>query len=290
MTKEQLIEKYGKGIQVLDKGFVRFIDCMGDDGAIVQMARVSYGEGTKSVSDDTTLIRYLARHRHSSPTEGCVIKLHYKMPLSIAMQHVRHRTQSLNQISARYSVMKDEFYVPDLERMQYQALNNKQGSGSQLPEEEALVVITDLEHYNAQAYAMYEKLLNHHGLTRERARFVLPSNLYTEFYSVMNLHNLFHYLGLRMHPHAQYEIRVYANAVSDIVKDWVPAAHGAFEDYSLNAVTFSAQEMHVIRCSLDTFRDELIDMPAEKRIEILGNQFGINTKRERQEFLAKIKL
>ncbi len=232
----------GKEFRCLDKGFVRLLDIMGDDAAIVQAARVSYGEGTRSVSDDRRLIRYLMRHRHTSPFEMVEFKFHIKLPIFVARQWIRHRTASVNEYSGRYSIMREEFYLPEPEQIRPQSLLNKQGRSEEpLPEELARSVRQRLQDTQQRLYAEYQELLQQ-NLARELARINLPLSLYTEWYWKIDLHNLFHFLRLRLDEHAQYEIRVYARAIAEIVKQVVPLAWEAFEDYVLNAVTFSRAE------------------------------------------------
>jgi thymidylate synthase (FAD) len=232
----------GKEFRCLDKGFVRLIDVMGDDAAIVQAARVSYGEGTRSVSDDRKLIRYLMRHRHTSPFEMVEFKFHIKLPIFVARQWIRHRTANVNEYSGRYSIMREEFYLPEPEQIRPQSLLNKQGRSEEpLPEELARSVRQRLQDTQQRLYAEYQELLQQ-NLARELARINLPLSLYTEWYWKIDLHNLFHFLRLRLDEHAQYEIRVYARAIAEIVKQVVPLAWEAFEDYVLNAVTFSRAE------------------------------------------------
>lgn len=244
---------------VLDHGFVRPVDYMGDDSAVVQAARVSYGDGTKTARDDAGLIRYLLRHRHTSPFEMCVIKLHIKAPIFVARQWLRHRTAAVNEISARYSVMRDEFYVPDPAVISAQAKNNKQGRAAEpLSPARAVAAAAALSDHAKQAYALYEHLLGHdepeglepHGVARELARMTLPLNLYTEWYWRMDLHNLLHFLALRLDPHAQYEIRVYAEAIGEVVKAWVPVTWAAFEEYRLKGAALSAAQLAWVRAKL----------------------------------------
>lgn len=230
----------------LDHGFVRCIETMGDDNAIVQAARVSYGTGTDTVRKDTALIRYLLRHRHTTPFEMCEIKFHCKMPIFVARQWVRHRTASINEYSARYSVLDKEFYIPELENLGLQNLENKQGRAEPLDRQEGHHLRESILHSGNQAYERYGALLAK-GVSREIARMVLPVNIYIQWYWKIDLHNLLHFLKLRLDPHAQYEIRVYAEAMFEIVKSWVPIAAKAFEDYQLNAVTLSAQEIEVLQ-------------------------------------------
>jgi thymidylate synthase (FAD) len=244
-------------LPVLDKGFVRVIDYMGDDGAIVQAARVSYGRGTKKLSDDRGLINYLMRMRHTSPFEMCELKLHVKLPIFVARQWVRHRTASVNEYSARYSVLQDEFYLPAAEQLAVQSSGNRQGRGAVLEGAEAESVLRTLARNSEGAYERYLGLLNldeagepldpdRPGLARELARMVLPLNTYTEWYWKTDLHNLLHFIGLRSDPHAQYEIRAYAEALLDVVRRWVPLTHAAFENYRLNGAELSAKALAVI--------------------------------------------
>ncbi len=237
-------------IPVLDHGFVRVVDYMGDDAAICQAARVSYGKGTKSVQNDAGLIRYLMRHWHSTPFEMCEIKLHVKLPVFVARQWIRHRTANVNEYSARYSILDREFYIPAPEHVAAQSVVNNQGRGEALQGEEAARVLEILKADSARAYDSYEAMIsqeNQQGLARELARMNLPANIYTQWYWKVDLHNLLHFLRLRADAHAQYEIRVYAEAICDVVADWVPAAYKAFEDYRMGAVTMSAQMMDCLR-------------------------------------------
>ncbi|MFN3972613.1 MAG: FAD-dependent thymidylate synthase [Gemmobacter sp.] len=235
---------------VLDHGFVRVIDYMGDDAAIVQAARVSYGAGTKHVQNDEGLIRYLMRHWHSTPFEMCEIKLHVKLPVFVARQWIRHRTANVNEYSARYSILDREFYIPAPEQLAAQSTVNNQGRGEVLGGEEAARVLALLKSDAAQMYDHYTEMLGQEGqqgLARELARMNLPMNIYTQWYWKVDLHNLFHFLRLRADAHAQYEIRVYAKAIAACVKDWVPLAYGAFEDYRMGGVSLSAKAVDVLK-------------------------------------------
>ena len=241
-------------IPVLDHGFVRAIDYMGDDAAIVQAARVSYGRGTRRVQEDTGLIRYLMRHRHTTPFEMCEIKFHVKLPIFVARQWIRHRTASINEYSARYSILDKEFYIPAPEQLAAQSVINRQGRGSVLQGAEAEAVLAILRDDSERCYTHYASMLNEEpadpsrqGLARELARMNLTLNTYTQWYWKTNLHNLFHFLSLRADAHAQHEIRVYADAMLTMVDAWVPAAAQAFRDYRLGAVTLSAQMLVVLR-------------------------------------------
>jgi len=235
---------------VLDHGLVRVIDYMGDDAAICQAARVSYGKGTKAVSNDEGLIRYLMRHWHSTPFEMCEIKLHVKLPVFVARQWIRHRTANVNEYSARYSILDREFYIPAPDALAAQSTVNNQGRGELLEGEEAARVLEILKGDAMRAYDNYESMLSQEGqkgLARELARMNLPANIYTQWYWKVDLHNLFHFLRLRADAHAQYEIRVYAETICEIVADWVPLAYKAFADYRMGGANLSATAMACIR-------------------------------------------
>lgn len=229
-------------IKVLDKGFVRLVDYMGGDERIVQSARVSYGAGTKSFRQDRGLIHYLMRNQHTSPFEQVQLTFHTKMPIFVARQWVRHRTARLNEISGRYSVMRDEFYLPSPEHVCTQSENNKQGRGKALPTSQANTLIKSMEAAQKRLYSEYESYLEQ-GVARELARANLPVSLYTEWYWQIDLHNLFHFLHLRMDSHAQYEIRVYAEAMAKCAKAVAPLAYEAFEEHILGSVRFSRAEL-----------------------------------------------
>ena len=235
---------------ILDHGFIRLIDYMGDDAAIVQAARVSYGAGTKHVQNDEGLIRYLMRHWHSTPFEMCEIKLHVKLPVFVARQWIRHRTANVNEYSARYSILDREFYIPAPEHLAAQSVVNNQGRGEVLTGDESARVLDLLKSDANRAYDNYEAMLStdgQQGLARELARMNLPANIYTQWYWKVDLHNLFHFLRLRADPHAQYEIRVYAEAIAAVVRDWVPLAYAAFEDYRMGGVNLSAKAVAVVK-------------------------------------------
>jgi len=237
-------------VPVLDHGFVRVIDYMGDDAAIVQAARVSYGQGTKHARDDAGLIRYLMRHWHSTPFEMCEIKLHVKLPVFVARQWIRHRTANVNEYSARYSILDREFYIPAPDALAAQSTVNNQGRGAVLEGAEAARVLEMLKSDAGRAYDHYEQMLSQdgqQGLARELARMNLPMNIYTQWYWKTDLHNLMHFLRLRADAHAQYEIRVYADAICELAKAWVPATWAAFEDYRLNAAQLSGPAVAVLR-------------------------------------------
>jgi thymidylate synthase (FAD) len=257
-TVPALEEILYQALPVLDHGFVRVIDYMGDDGAIVQAARVSYGRGTRRVSEDRGLINYLMRHRHTTPFEMCEIKYHVKLPIFVARQWIRHRTANVNEYSARYSILDNEFYIPSPEHLAAQAATNRQGRGDALEGEAARRVLDLLREDAERAYAGYASLLNEGdtgaprdpswpGLARELARMNLSLNFYTQWYWKTDLHNLLHFLSLRADPHAQYEIRAYADAMLESVKRWVPLAYAAFLEYRMHAATISATGLNVIR-------------------------------------------
>jgi len=250
-------------INALDHGFVRLIDYMGDDAAIVQAARVSYGVGTKKISEDKGLINYLMRRWHTSPFEMCEIKFHIKLPIFIARQWIRHRTANVNEYSGRYSVMDREFYIPESKDLAAQSNINKQGrSDNVLTPQESHRVLEILKNDATQCYDHYMEMLNLNeetseildptktGLTRELARMNLTLNYYTQWYWKTDLHNLLHFLRLRADDHAQYEIRIYADIILDIVKKWVPLTYEAFLDYRLNAINFSGKAMTIIKKKL----------------------------------------
>lgn len=266
-------------LPVLDKGFVRLVDTMGDDSAIVQAARVSYGKGTKSVREDRGLIRYLMRNRHTSPLEMCEIKLHLKMPLFVARQWVRHRTANINEYSARYSVMENEFFVPDEDDVGVQSANSKQARDTTVSQASADSFIFELEETCTDAFTTYETALVD-GVPRELARIGLPLNTYTEFYWKIDLHNLLHFLHLRVHPHAQKEIRDYAETIlEEIVRVWVPVSYEAFCDYYLNAFNLSAQQIDLLKSLVDSDRLQALEV---------GERVGMSNRelRELQDLLA----
>ena len=245
----------------LDHGFVRVVDYMGDDQAIVQAARVSYGKGTSRVSEDRGLIRYLMRHRHSTPFEMCEIKLHVKLPMFIARQWIRHRTASINEYSARYSVLDKEFYIPEEKDLAVQSKVNKQGRGNTLSPKDSEEALFLLKRDAEKSYETYEYLLNENlkgevidenrdGLSRELARINLTLNTYTQWYWKTNLHNLMNFIFLRADSHAQYEIRVYADIIYKIMESWVPVTAEAFKSYRSGSVELSAEAMNVIKLML----------------------------------------
>jgi len=275
-TVAALEEILYKPMPVLDHGFVRVIDYMGDDAAIVQAARVSYGKGTKKVSDDTGLINYLLRHRHTTPFEMCEIKYHVKVPIFIARQWIRHRTANVNEYSARYSVLDREFYIPSVEQLAMQSKQNHQGRGDVLEGDEAQRVLDLLKEDATRNYDHYVEMLNEDpdgnvidegrgGLARELARMNLTLNAYTQWYWKIDLHNLLHFLSLRSDAHAQYEIRVYADAMLETVERWVPIAHKAFLQYRVGGVTLSA-------AGLETVKNMLANKPVSQEASKMSNR------------------
>lgn len=264
---------------VLDHGFLRVIDYMGNDEAIVQAARVSYGRGTSTKMPSKTLIRYLMRHRHTSPFEMCEIKFHIKMPIFIARQWLRHRMASVNEYSARYSILDAEFYIPEPEHLCVQSQDNKQGRGEVLDHETAMQVIDMLKRDAANNYVTYNKLLDEDGcnLSRELARINLTLNTYTQMYWKIDLHNLLHFIGLRSDSHAQYEIRAYSDLIAQIVSKWTPLAYGAFADYRQNAFTLSGPMLKMLNAYLTT------NTPQDPK------SYGLSS-RETKELLAAVNI
>ena len=241
----------GREYRVLDKGFVRLVDYLGGDARIVQSARVSYQDGTKTVREDAALIDYLVRHKHTSPLEQVVLTFHLKMPIFVARQWLRHRTARLNEISGRYSVMRDEFYLPDASQVRRQSVVNKQGrSDDEVPGELQERTLELLQTGQADAYAGYQELLDE-DVARELARINLPLSLYTEMYWQIDLHNLFHFLRLRLDAHAQFEIRAYAEVMAQLARAVAPLAYEAFEEHLLYAKTFSRSELGLLLEALD---------------------------------------
>lgn len=267
-----------KEIKVLDHGFIRLVDYMGGDSRIVQSARVSYGKGTKSVREDEALIDYLMRHQHTSPFEQVVLTFHCKMPIFIARQWIRHRAARVNEISGRYSVMEDEFYLPEETAIQYQNKDNRQGRDPQeVPVHLRQKVLNILAKGQQVAYDDYQKMLAD-DIARELARINLPLSLYTQWYWQIDLHNLFHFLELRMDEHAQWEIRQYANVIADITRTVAPLAFRAFETHVVNAVRFSGSEIQALAANL---RGQEHDLKGSRKIEyeaklrkIIGNPGG----------------
>ncbi len=262
--------------QVLDRGFIRLVDYLGGDARIVQAARVSYGEGAKTVREDRALIDYLLRNRHTSPFEQVVFTFHIKLPIFVARQLIRHRTARLNELSGRYSVLRDEFYLPDPGAVRYQSRQNRQG-GSDEEVPEAPEIIALLKEEQRRAYANYQGLLDKE-MARELARMNLPLSLYTEMYWQIDLHNLFHFLRLRLDRHAQYEIRAYGEAIAKIAQAVCPMAYEAFEEHLLYGKQVSRSELALLRQALDTDKLRALLDASELR------------PTRRQELLAKLGL
>ena len=236
-------------IKCLDKGFVRLVDSMGGDDAIVQSARVSYGKGTSKVSQDRGLIRYLMRHRHTTPFEMVEFKFHCKMPIFVARQWVRHRTANINEYSLRYSEARDEFYLPESDNIEFQSSINKQGRMGKVDEELKKKVQNYFKEISDRSFEIYCEL-NEAGVARELARAILPVNLYTEWYWKNDLHNLLHFIGLRSDGHAQYEIRVFSDAMASFVKKVAPFAWEAYQDYVVKGMRFSKIEQSILERKL----------------------------------------
>ena len=289
-------EILGKAFPVLDHGFVRLVDYMGGDDAIVQAARVSYGKGTKKVSEDRGLIRYLMRHRHTTPFEMVELKFHAKMPIFVARQWIRHRTANVNEYSGRYSIMDREFYIPEPEDIAVQSKSNRQGRGEVFSREDARWVRRLLFEDSERAYQHYLHMLNEDPdrlqetdrkpmdptrpmLARELARIGLTLNYYTQWYWKIDLHNLFHFLGLRMDEHAQKEIQPYATVMADMARAVAPNAFQAFEDYYLNSMSITGPETRILR--------ELLSGADLSKLEELSRT--LPTKREGREFMEKMK-
>jgi thymidylate synthase (FAD) len=276
VTSPELEKVLYEAIPVLDHGFIRVIDYMGDDSSIVQSARVSYGKGTKKVSTDEGLIRYLMRHWHSTPFEMCEIKYHVKLPIFIARQWIRHRTANVNEYSARYSILDKEFYIPAKEQLSAQATNNRQGRGDLITGQQADEVLKILKDDAVRTYDNYEKMLNERfdgtiidekksGLARELARMNLTLNSYTQWYWKTDLLNLMNFLFLRGDSHAQYEIRVYAEKMLDTVKKWVPITHSAFLDYRVGAAHLSSKGLKIVKSMINGNKVSYEDSGLSKR-------------------------
>jgi thymidylate synthase (FAD) len=276
VTSPELEKVLYEAIPVLDHGFIRVIDYMGDDSSIVQSARVSYGKGTKKVSTDEGLIRYLMRHWHSTPFEMCEIKYHVKLPIFIARQWIRHRTANVNEYSARYSILDKEFYIPAKEQLSAQSNNNRQGRGDLITGQQADEVLKILKDDAVRTYDNYEKMLNERfdgtiidekksGLARELARMNLTLNSYTQWYWKTDLLNLMNFLFLRGDSHAQYEIRVYAEKMLDTVKKWVPITHSAFLDYRVGAAHLSSKGLKIVKSLINGNKVSYEDSGLSKR-------------------------
>ena len=290
VTSPELEKILYEAIPVLDHGFVRVVDYMGDDSSIVQAARVSYGKGTKKVSTDSGLIKYLMRHRHSTPFEMCEIKYHIKLPIFVARQWIRHRTANVNEYSARYSILDKEFYLPTKENLAIQSKNNRQGRGELINGKQADKILDILKKDAEQTYADYELMLNekydgsiidenNKGLARELARMNLTLNTYTQWYWKTDLLNLLNFLSLRADSHAQYEIRAYADVMVDSLKKWVPITFDAFMDYRIGGMELSAKSKLVIQKMLKGQKCDLENSKLSKREwNELMESFGFKEK------------
>jgi len=285
VTVKKLENILYKSFKILDKGFVRVIDYMGDDSSIVQAARVSYGKGTKKLNEDKNLINYLLSHRHSTPFEMNEIKFHVKLPIFVARQWIRHRTANVNEYSARYSILESEFYLPHQKNIQAQAKSNNQGREDLLNDRETKEYLELIKKNSRLGFKDYRQLLNENddgkiinqnktGVARELARMVLPLNTYTEWYWKIDLHNLMHFLSLRFDHHAQYEIRVYAEKMLEILKKWVPVTYEAFVTHRLENISLSKNGVDYIK--------NLIHGNKNKKIKI--------SKREEKELKSKFDL
>ncbi|MFL2894553.1 MAG: FAD-dependent thymidylate synthase [Candidatus Pelagibacter sp.] len=290
VTAPELEKILYDAIPILDHGFIRVVDYMGDDTSIVQAARVSYGKGTKKVSTDSGLIKYLMRHWHSTPFEMCEIKYHIKLPIFIARQWIRHRTANVNEYSARYSILDKEFYLPDSEHLAAQSQINRQGRGDVLKGEQAKKVLDLLKNDAEQTYKNYEEMLNERydgtvinegktGLARELARMNLTLNTYTQWYWKTDLLNLMNFLRLRADHHAQYEIRAYADAMLDTVKKWVPITYEAFMDYRVGGTEISSKGKIVIQKMISGEKISIEESGLSKREwNELMSAFGLKEK------------
>ena len=272
-------------IKCLDKGFVRLVDSMGGDDAIVQSARVSYGKGTSKVSQDRGLIRYLMRHRHTTPFEMVEFKFHCKMPIFVARQWVRHRTANINEYSLRYSEARDEFYYPDPDNIEFQSALNKQGRMGEVDPELKEKVQKYFKEISERSFAIYSEL-NDAGVARELARAILPVNLYTEWYWKNDLHNLLHFIGLRSDGHAQYEIRVFSDAMASFVKNVAPFAWEAYQDYVVKGMRFSKIEQSLLEKNLP---DRVIDDIQEDLAYQLTASLHINKPRPDEDLFPLYK-
>lgn len=271
-------------IKVLNKGFVILVDIMGNDSSIVQAARTSYGTGVKSYEEDKKLIRYLLRNKHTSPFEMVELKFHIKLPIFVARQWIRHRTANVNELSGRYAEMKNEFYIPNEENIREQSTTNKQGRSDNKLNQKSAVEFTDsIIATQKKSFIEYKNYIET-GVARELARINLPLSIYTEWYWKIDLHNLFHFLKLRLDNHAQYEIRCYAEAIATILKEKVPIAYQAFEDYILNTIYFSDKEQIVLANllkNINLYDINFENIELDKR-EINELKVKLNTLKEKQ--------
>ncbi len=290
VTSPELEKILYEALPVLDHGFVRVVDYMGDDTSIVQSARVSYGKGTKKVSTDSGLIKYLMRHRHSTPFEMCEIKYHVKLPIFVARQWIRHRTANVNEYSARYSILDKEFYLPAKENLAAQSINNRQGRGDLVDDKQANDILKILKEDAEKNYNNYEIILNERydgtivneskkGLARELARMNLTLNTYTQWYWKTDLLNLLNFLSLRADDHAQYEIRAYADVMIDCLKKWVPITYEAFKDYRVGGMELSSKGRLVISKMIKGESCDFENSKLSKREwNELMESFGFNEK------------
>tara|TARA_Y100000741_G_scaffold84436_2_gene62101 strand:- start:32 stop:994 length:963 start_codon:yes stop_codon:yes gene_type:complete len=269
-------------IKCLDKGFVRLVDCMGGDDAIVQAARVSYGKGTSKVSQDRGLIRYLMRHRHTTPFEMVEFKFHCKMPIFVARQWVRHRTANINEYSLRYSEARDEFYYPDPKHIEFQSALNMQGRMGEVSDDLKQKVQDYFKEISERSFEIYSEL-NNAGVARELARAILPVNLYTEWYWKNDLHNLLHFIGLRSDDHAQYEIRVFSDAMAKSVKAAAPFAWEAYQDYVIEGMRFSKIEQSLLEKKLP---NRVIDDISEDLAYQLTASLHFNKPRDKNDLFS----
>ena len=290
VTAPELEKILYEAIPILDHGFVRVIDYMGDDTSIVQAARVSYGKGTKKVSTDSGLIKYLMRHWHSTPFEMCEIKYHVKLPIFVARQWIRHRTANVNEYSARYSILDKEFYLPDKENLAAQSINNRQGRGDLVDGKQANDILKILKEDAEKNYNNYEIILNERydgtivneskkGLARELARMNLTLNTYTQWYWKTDLLNLLNFLSLRADDHAQYEIRAYADVMIDCLKKWVPITYEAFMDYRMGGMELSSKGKLIISKMIkgESYNFENSKLSKREWNELMES-FGFNEK------------
>jgi thymidylate synthase (FAD) len=285
VNRNELLEKYSEPIRVLDHGYVKLVDAFGDDERVVAAARNSY-DG-KGKSDSRGLIRYLRRSRHTTPFEHPHLTLDIKLPIFVARQLVRHRTQTISEVSGRYTILPEEVYIPEPSQVCYQATENKQGRAGPMPEEEATAFINLTMGNAGEVFNEYTAWCEA-GLAKETARINLPLGTYTKWWSTQDLHNLFHMLGLRRDGHAQYEIRVYAEAIAQIVKDWVPLAFEAWEDYEFYAHRFSRMEVEMLRHLVDSFVSNTHHDKLREKFRQLFDHCGVETTRERAEFLKAL--
>lgn len=288
----------GHAFPVLDHGFVRVIDFMGDDSSVVQAARVSYGTGTEAVQSDTGLINYLLRHDHTTPFEMCEIKLHVKLPVFVARQWIRHRMANVNEYSARYSILDREFYFPDPDDLAPQSKDNKQGRAGTYDQQMKESILYVIKEGAEEAYGDYQLLIQEgdnpaaddfgYGLARELGRMVLPTNIYTQWYWKTDLHNLMRFMRLRADSHAQKEIRVYAEMIERIVAEWTPATFEAYQNYIKNVIKFSSKELEALALIMNTEHGRIM-INALKTMDVsMLQDVGTFSKGEWKEFLVKL--